>query len=173
MCYSRPLHEGVDWNEENYVDNDLKAGSPSSWGRGLKSRCRIIFEIVVGRPLHEGVDWNIARVFPRNASAMSPSSWGRGLKWYDEVRQVWQGSSPSSWGRGLKSAVKRLLRTDRTRRPLHEGVDWNVDGKSDALWPRTSPSSWGRGLKFRMILIQQHIFASPSSWGRGLKLNKQ
>ena len=55
------------------------------------------------------------------------------------------------------------------RRPLHEGVDWNVDGYRTMCNSAWSPSSRGRGLKSSIPPTTLLKPSSPSSRGRGLK----
>ena len=187
----RPLHEGVDWNSQVLLIWTRWNLSPSSWGRGLKSRgtfcylpdssspssrgrglkyitayCRYI---ILSRPLHEGVDWNTTEGVYGSVSASRPLHEGVDWNKICHVCCYHISSSPSSRGRGLKykglSRFYLLFCVALFTRAWIE-ISLFLKCQSPCL---SSPSSRGRGLKFFAKINRLTQSSSPSSRGRGLK----
>ena len=57
------------------------------------------------------------------------------------------------------------------RRPLYEGVDWNLYQQNTLVCCSVSPSLRGRGLKFPSDIKYVLVSKSPSLRGRGLKFS--
>ena len=98
----RPLHEGVDWNYIRHCINICNGWSPSSRGRGLKSRGTFMQCGKAWSPSSRGRGLKFLYGLIFIISFRSPSSRGRGLKSDGSVDMVLCDMSPSSRGRGLK-----------------------------------------------------------------------
>ena len=102
MKTSRPLYEGVDWNNRHcernwvYISRPLYEGV--DWNNKLCPHC-VGYR---GRPLYEGVDWNYLVKFPQFTPpvALFTRAWIEIHKHKPPSRADW---SPSLRGRGLKS----------------------------------------------------------------------
>ena len=145
---SRPLYEGVDWNNEKNCQ-DLKNETVALFTRAwieITFADNCIFP-PFGRPLYEGVDWNTCHTQRQTWRVRSPSLRGRGLKYYHHIYVYYAFTSPSLRGRGLKCFYltgdmcilsvalftrawieiqkRSIIKTMKRSRPLYEGVDWN------------------------------------------------
>ena len=144
----RPLHEGVDWNR--YCGLYLRQGSRRPLHEGVDWNNIIqhkVFE-TYGRPLHEGVDWNLSINGVSSFIEKSPSSRGRGLKLKKDYNLVgvnnvalftraWIEIYFLGWILNVVSVALftrawieilsvKCTALGKLRRPLHEGVDWNI-----------------------------------------------
>ena len=144
----RPLHEGVDWNTRVWYNIDNEKSRPLHEGVDWNQLKYILNMYLVCRPLHEGVDWNFFTAVFIPWISMSPSSRGRGLKyinrncktvykrvalftraWIEIKSSELLSPSPSvalftrAW---IEILIFFLYSYFISRRPLHEGVDWNL-----------------------------------------------
>ena len=191
LHFSRPLHEGVDWNLIFlYFQSNFASSRPLHEGVDWNIKHPLFIILYPGRPLHEGVDWNLMADFSFNQIlvALFTRAWIEITCNYRSIYRKLVALFTRAWIEIKWQPLFALLiivalftrawieisfseQTINTgdSRPLHEGVDWNFDGKSNAPWPRTSPSSRGRGLKYWFSFYTLILCRSPSSRGRGLK----
>ena len=134
MKDSRPLHEGVDWNQNITVLRVILhsvALFTRAWieilifflysnfmSVALFTRAWIEIHLqyqtlfyMLRRPLHEGVDWNTSKINILIYGDPSPSSRGRGLKYSVVPPVLLLNWSPSSRGRGLKYSLPKVANT--------------------------------------------------------------
>ena len=169
--YSRPFHEGVDWNHMEHrrllwqkqvalftrAWIEINLGFEMSFLLPVALFTRAWIEILQikpvmptakRRPFHEGVDWNMTNTKTPIPTARSPFSRGRGLKF--KVRAAWTISAQvalftRAW---IEIHLYRPWRTSASSRPFHEGVDWNTIINKINSSTTESPFSRGRGLKW-------------------------
>ena len=146
--------------------------SPSSRGRGLKSKTLLLQKIrKQSRPLHEGVDWNVMLLQRFVCAVGRPLH--EGVDWNIKQGTQYIGYNCRPLHEGVDwNSLLLILTTIMLRRPLHEGVDWNTSRDGNEINGVKSPSSRGRGLKLIPHWIQPKLMMSPSSRGRGLKSAK-
>ena len=143
---SRPLHEGVDWNDVKSATQIIAFMSPSSRGRGLKFLSFTDFLFVF----------------------VSPSSRGRGLKSFYPICKTFRkfvALFTRAWIE-MPHVISCIISVKC--RPLHEGVDWNVSATPLAVLNPVAlfTRAW---IEICKTTCYKNYLMSPSSRGRGLK----
>ena len=168
MKTSRPLYEGVDWN--NVVG--------------------VLPVIALRRPLYEGVDWNIVYIilhlcenvalFTRAwieiyslSSLRCPEGVALFTRAWIEINHLakfFNSSSVALFTRAWIEILSILYRTIvKTSRPLYEGVDWNIACYGVCRYCHVAlfTRAWIE-IVYRAVIVAFSI-GSPSLRGRGLK----
>ena len=193
MLFRRPLYEGVDWNKilcKLSLRGCAVALFTRAWIEIIRFPvCRYKMR---GRPLYEGVDWNSGGEPLFSGFVASPSLRGRGLK-YLQHEYSYSSQYVALFTRAwiemtffltIRFAMPVALFTRAwieikttswnslfvARRPLYEGVDWNIFPAKPASVFKSRPLYEGVDWNFGTGKSQFMIVMSPSLRGRGLKL---